>query len=90
MRTIWKYPVPVQDRTVLRVPSDFDPLTVQVQGQSLCLWAAVDSDLPLAEVEVRVLGTGYPVPEDLGGEYYVGSVQDGVFVWHVFCRRVDS
>ena len=42
MKTIWKFPVPVNDGNVLEMPEGAKILSVQVQGETPCLWALVD------------------------------------------------
>ena len=88
MQQIWKYPIYVTDRQMLHVPVNAIPLCVQVQAGNICLWAQVEPG-PLDETwDVCVVGTGqdmYNVDSVIVG--YVGTVQVGDFVWHVFIQR---
>jgi hypothetical protein len=81
MNTIWKYPVPLADSFVLNMPKDATPLHVDVQRGAPCLWALVDTSAPNEERTFRLVGTGGDVPRDT---CYVGTFQQGPFVWHVF------
>lgn len=87
MKTIWKYPLDLTDRTELMIPKGAEVLTAQVQEQKLCIWILVDSD---AETEVRtfaIYGVGNPIPAlDLrtNSRKYIATVQELPFVWHVF------
>lgn len=81
-RKIFKYPVPIEEETTLRIHRGAEVLSAQVQGRSLCLWCLVD---PLADVETRTFrtyGTGQELPEGLGS--HVVTYQLDGFVWHVF------
>ena len=83
MKTIYKYPVEIVDEQVIKFPKDAHALSAQMQGNQLCVWAMVDSDNELVERKVRIFGTGNPV--DLQGNWqFLGSVQERIFVWHVF------
>jgi hypothetical protein len=82
VRTIHKYPLAITDTQVIESHSFAHPLTVQMQNGQLCLWAVVDTSRRVATYPVTVVGTGHPMQETPG--HYVGSAQDGPFVWHVF------
>lgn len=92
-RTIWKYEIEITDRQVLKMPTKARllPFVAQQPGQPsnmLCLWAEVDlrnsEAYPMEKVPIYVVGTGNPMPEEVGNDGYLGSVQSGVFVWHVY------
>lgn len=83
-RAIWKYEIPIQDRTELQMPTGADILSIQVQKGIICLWALVD---PTAEKEGRVfhlIGTGRLFNKH--GLKYITSVQThgDTFIWHLF------
>jgi len=80
--TIWKIPLEVTDEQTVMIPTGAVPLTVQIQGDTLCLWVHVDPTLPKVERTIWVYGTGNPIPER-PYQTYLGTVQDGYFVWHV-------
>lgn len=82
MKAIWKYPLDVTDKQVIQMPANAKVLSVADQAGVLTIWALVDVD---AEKEARkfyVVGTGHPL--DFTGANFLGSVQQGPFVWHVF------
>jgi hypothetical protein len=87
MRTVWKYNIAIQDIQTIGIPSDPQPLCVQMQGAGLCVWFEVDTDRPLVRFRIGVVGTGNPLPEEWGWPYYIGTVQDGPLVWHVYGRE---
>lgn len=93
MRTIWKYDVPVTDKVVLEVPdgAKFLPFVADqhgTNGRVLQLWAEVDTRRaethPMEKVSIYVVGTGNPMPDEVGNHGYLGSVVSGPFVWHVY------
>lgn len=84
MKTILKYPLPLVPGESVGMPAGARILDVQMQGFRPYLWALVDEDAigtPTARA-IAVYGTGAPIDGDPG--HYVGTFQDGVFVWHVF------
>lgn len=80
---IFKYPLRLVDEQKIALPQRSQILTVQMQNEALCLWALVDPNLPLEKRIIRVVGTGneFDDPEKC---FYLGTVQERVFVWHVF------
>lgn len=81
MKVIWKFPLP-DIRSTVPMPVGASVLSVQYQGDQLCLWAMVD---PVRSHELRVFemfGTGHQIPS--AGAVYVGTVQDRQFVRHLF------
>lgn len=85
MRTIYKYPLLLTDSQILHLPSSAKPLSAQLQGDQLCLWAEVEDEWnPGKEVVISIVGTGHPIPP--GAVNYLGTVQQGPFVWHVYAN----
>jgi len=81
---VFKYPLNKSIQTI-EIHVGARPLTVQVQHGKICLWALCDEDMPLGEMEIAVVGTGHPAPEDAK---YIGTAQlnEGTLVFHVFAR----
>lgn len=89
MTTIFKYPLVLQDEQIVQMPVDARPLSVGLQRGSICLWmAARQIEDPREDRIIYVVGTGIPT-DKIDNAQYVGSVQDGPFVWHIFIGRVD-
>lgn len=84
MRAIYKYPLDLVDSQILVLPSSAKPLSVQLQGGLICLWADVPAGQFIVEKEVviSIVGTGHTIPP--GAVNYLGTVQQGQFVWHVY------
>lgn len=79
--TIYKYTLQL-GRTVLDMPDCARALSVQMQGEHMCLWARVEPRRPTERRIFDVYGTGHPMPADPGD--HVGTVQVDGLVWHVF------
>jgi hypothetical protein len=87
MKVIHKYPMPVlmDQVSFLQMPEDAHVLHAGFQDNRLCFWALIDPEQPMRHHTVRVIGTGQPIDDDVALiADYVGTVQDGPFVWHVF------
>ena len=51
------------------------------------VWAEVDTEDPkTVDVEISIYGTGWELPEDMG--FYINTILDGDFVWHVLWKRI--
>jgi hypothetical protein len=75
----------VTDCQIVRMPEGAEILSVADQRGELCVWALVDPDADLENRMFYIFGTGNPVSETLPWQF-VGSVQQSVFVWHVFAE----
>lgn len=81
MRTIYKYDMP-DPVVILELPVGYEILTAQYQGDVLRLWIMIDTKEKKKElVTIQAFGTGHPI-ENV--KKYIGTVQKGVYVWHVF------
>ena len=85
MITIHKYGLfPGVDGNVkVLIPKGFKILSLQNQNNNICLWALADTNEELIEVKFIVCGTGHDCT-NVQYKKYVGTVQVGVYVWHVF------
>ena len=84
-RVIWKYALRL-GTNVIEMPVKAELLTVQMQRDTICLWALVNPDIAMEQRLIEVVGTGNPIPEPYAVRRYIGSVQLDEFVWHVFER----
>lgn len=84
MYTIWKYPLKVIDKQIIKMPQGVRILTVQVQNGEPCLWAEVDPDNELQDVLIATRGTGNKY--ELSAASYIGTYQlrGDALVFHVF------
>jgi hypothetical protein len=92
MRAIWKFPLPLVEQPAVQMPAGARILSVGAHGEgideSLVVWA----DIPDtgAKKEIRyffVLGTGNSVDWQLEESTFIGTVQMGSYVWHVWDQR---
>lgn len=89
MRTIYKYPLDIQDVQYVNAPMGATPLHVDEQFVVLNLWMSIDTDRPNVKHRIVIRGTGHPQRSDDGN--YVGTVlmQSGL-VWHVFHSQQET
>ena len=84
-RRIWKFELKVTDQQFVSMPKDPEILSVQYQGQQLCVWAMVEPENVKKPYRFLIFGTGSPLPNEHWGTY-LATVQDPhrPLVWHVF------
>ncbi len=82
-RTIWKFTL--RPGVKVQMPLGSKILTVAAQGQSICVWAEVDSnEAQEEEREIKVYGTGHDLPENHHELQYIGTAFLGSMVFHVY------
>jgi hypothetical protein len=83
MQVIHKYELFVVDKQRVYMFEDAKILCVQVQNGEPYIWAQGDPGLPLVPKIFRIFGTGRVI---INNEFlvYVGTIQVGRFVWHVY------
>ncbi len=85
-QTIWKYVLKLPKGQALEIPSPWEVLSVQFQGDDLCLWVRVTPGGVAYSCAVRIFGTGMPF--DPGCLPFIGTAQAPVGeAWHVFMPR---
>ncbi len=81
MRTVHKFQFAIDDTFELDMPDGASILLVEVQDQTPCIWAAVDTSNPYVKRRFRLIGTGHPI---FRGEAHIASFQMPPFVWHLW------
>lgn len=97
---IWKYPLfssaakQVDDHIelTLDLPTEAQVLSAQVDNKTddITLWVVADPTFATTTKRTfAIVPTGAQFPSDwargfVKGNYYIGTVQQGMFVWHVF------
>jgi hypothetical protein len=83
-KTIWKYPLPIEDRTVIDLPLFSKILSVGVQGGECFLWVLHDTHEPKRARTFRMVGTGHQFPP--GHFTFIGTIQieNLGLVFHIF------
>lgn len=86
MKTIYKYPIQIEDYLNIEMPKDAQILSIQTQNGELQMWALVDNKSPLVERKFKLVGTGHPIGEDLSTLSYLGTFQllNYRIVFHLF------
>ncbi len=85
-RAVWKWSLPMSEALAegvdVAMPSTTHLVSVQEQHGLITLWGLVEPDAPTVKRRFKIVGTGDRAvgPEDV----YCGTVQMGMFVWHVF------
>ncbi len=64
-------------------------LTVQVQAQTPCLWAVVDTDRTAKKFKISSVIPGWDMG-DINPDKYIGTIQIGGFVWHYFWEGIRT
>lgn len=85
MISIYKYPVPVQDKFGLELPHGAAILCIQTQNGLPYIWTKIDTTKEYLEIrKFNLYGTGHDIRSQF--EEYIGTFQmyEGEFVFHLF------
>ncbi len=66
------------------LPYDYEILHVGTQGDSVCIWALVNSENRNSKIKLKIFGTGHEIDDEAEDLSHLGTVQLDGFVWHVF------
>lgn len=81
MKVIWKFSLSGGVEPVITLPEGSEILRVAYQDYDICLWALVDTTKNLVKRTFKIFGTGMYFDGDCK---YIGTVENGVLVWHIF------
>jgi hypothetical protein len=81
--TVWKFSLDGVTNTI-DIPKGAKPLSVAQQHNRLVLWAQVDPDALTEERTFYVVGTGTPIPDEVGPFIGTAVCDGGMFVFHIF------
>lgn len=79
---IYKFPLRLVDEQVIDVAETFHPLCVQMQKDVITVWAEIDPKSAAKKLTFFIAGTGTELTKRECK--YLGTVQTGAFVWHVY------
>lgn len=82
--TVWKFPLALdaKGRAEVKMPAPAAIIDTAFDADgNLCVWAEVRPSEPLVTRRLAVVGTGHDIPDNGA---HVGSVIDGMFVWHIY------
>jgi len=91
-RRIFKYPLEIADRQIIKVPAGGIPLSIIEQRGDVVLYASVpeDNDPEITkDLEIHIVGTGHIIAFDTVNDFkFLGtvSVEGGQLIWHVFFK----
>lgn len=86
---VFKYDLAVVPVQQISLPDNAKIMTVQFQGNYLCLWAMVDPHKDEEYRYIRIAATGEKITDEPDLKY-INTVQqfDGELIWHVFEKIV--
>ena len=85
---IWKYEIPaVASKKTIKAPKGMIPLYLDYQphNKAVFLWAQVNPEVTETAYEFMTIYTDNPMPD---GYTYVGTVQMGPYISHVYYKEV--
>lgn len=83
MQVIHKHVLPLQSSSVIAIIEGAEILDIQMQGENIHIWEQHNIQTQkLVDRHFKVVGTGHPFDDT--GLWYLGTVQQGSYVWHVF------
>jgi hypothetical protein len=83
-KQIWKFALDIEDRVRIPMPAGAEFLSVQMQGETPCLWALVDPDVEKTMRYLDVYGTGHTLPDNPGRYISTFQMMGGRLVFHAF------
>ena len=84
MKTIWKYALESLRPQEITLRKNAEILSAQFQNEKLCLWVLLDTGEIEETYRIHIIGTGFNINVKL--DYYIGTVQQDPYVWHVFAE----
>jgi len=93
VREVWKYNFIGTGQHDLSLPKGSSVLNFQIQDGEFTIWVLVDTTNPIEEADCNVwrfeiVGTGWET--ERRAFEYIGTAQDGPFVWHMFLVTVEN
>lgn len=86
---ILKYPI-TPGKFEIELPRGAKVLTVQAQRGKGCMWVAVEEEYKTTARRFLGIGTGWSVDRLLNKFKYLGTWQEGPYVWHLFEEEEDK
>ncbi len=82
---IWKAILDVIDLQKMAMPNASRIISVGLQEGRICLWFMCDPTKASEDRVIEIFGTGHPIESAIPRDF-LGTVQQGEFVWHIFAR----
>ena len=86
-KQIWKYSL----ENIIEMPKGAEILTIDIQNGQMFnaqMWVKVNTENEMEKRMFEVIGTGQNFDDT--NKKYIGTYQDGPFVWHVFEKDLDN
>ena len=86
-KQIWKYSL----ENIIEMPKGAEILTIDIQNGQMFnaqMWVKVDTENEVEKRMFEVIGTGQNFDDT--NRKYIGTYQDGPFVWHVFEKDING
>lgn len=84
MWVIYKATLAMQDEQFINLPSPIKILSTQLQHDSICVWFLCEPGSQKKHHKFRIYGTGHPIENNANLNNFIGTVQSGSLVWHIF------
>lgn len=83
MKRVYKYEI---DKSIEKISMPFGAkiLSAQIQKDKICLWAEVDTENETTQRAFIIFGTGHDINFKNDEISYLATVQQGIFVWHIY------
>lgn len=88
MIKIYKQTLKIHIEQFIQLQIGSEILSVQEQYGLICLWYRCDTENQNKQRLIHIYGTGQPCDDSLQFRF-IGTVQIGSFVWHVFIDKND-
>ena len=75
MKAIFKYSLTLAYSQAVDLPIGAKPLSIQMQGGGVCLWALVETSVPSTLKTVRMYGTGHDCSDLAATSQFLGTIQ---------------
>jgi hypothetical protein len=87
-RMIFRYQVPLDapnDVIEIMMPKDANILHFAEQEGGLYIWAISQwPSVEQAKFSFCIYGSGWEIPDTTKDEFYIGTVQQGPYTWHLY------
>lgn len=87
MKTIYKFPVTINEIATIPLPNHAEVLSFAIQNETLFIWVLLDPTKPkTVKRQFTVIGTGWEDRDkNLNQHKFIGTTfSEGNFVWHCF------
>ena len=84
MRSVWKFPLKVANSQAVQIPAGAKILSVQAQGDAVCLWALCDTEALPEPRYIAIHGTGHEVYDGLLEHISTFQMHGSALVFHAF------